>query len=421
MVEYVAIGVGAWLVLRGAGPRKQEKPSANGGTQPSREMTKDELAQQGLVVRDPWGLGLLPSGNDAVKTGLAVSSTVASLTGLAAALGGATVAAGPAAIAAVASGASAAAGLLMTQDKWGAAVGAIAGIGTVFNAGRVLGREIDKIFGGTGDNEGVTSIVSQVVFGVMLAVGYVFGAVASVILIPLALATLGIASWISDENRKARGQAGAWDDLRNRFDEVFNAAFNQGQKAVMEYRVSEKLEEALRSDEVIEIKANAALFALGYALKLNGLHKTQWVVRPHGLGVDDAGHEKWGRDRDYWVEDESLIYRHAYSLVGVVDAVPAFGENVIGGIKARSPDATRRCFLQGQLMANLDCYLTWMQSGWGVGQSGESHARFGYEQVRAFDADEITAGGNILYLGVWVYWEESQRNERPIFSGSLPI
>ena len=408
-MELAALGLGLLFLLRGGTPRK-------GSTEPSpesdsRERTRAELENAGFQTKSPFLPGILtPGGDAAISAGLkgaAAVSAVAALAGASAGVGGA---------AGAFAGAGAAVGMALTQDAAGAFVGLQAIQGTFFNFGRVAGREIDKLFGGAGDNKSASSITAQVAFGIVAAAVSVLGTAAAIGLFPLAILTFGISALVSDEVRKSRGQNGAFDDLAGAFNKHFDAVYFAGLAAVADQTRTVFGREP-NAQELIDTRAGAARHALGYALKMNALHREQWRKKPWGIGVSEARHLEYGAQRDYWVTDEQRVWEHAYLAAGNGDE--AAGRAGFAALKKRSEEDYMLIFSHGAFQANLEAYLEWMNQGWGVGQSGKSHAEWGRDRVGAFEAREISSEGNAFAYGVWVYWEATQRSERLVISGKV--
>lgn len=410
MTELVLAGGALLLLLAGKKPGSDAKPKpAANEKKPQPKLSKGELEKAGLRTHDAYGLGLTPGAEIALNDGLKAGATVGAVTSTLATAAGA-AAGGPLALAAALSTASAVVGGLMTQDKAGTVVGAFAGGGTAFNVGRVLGRELDKLFGGSGDNVGGTSIVSQIAWGVVLAVGACLGTAFGWALFPIALLVEGIGAAVSDSNRLARGQNGAFSDLL----EVVNP-FYQRMYDGMLARALEKYQRDMVETDLQRIRALAGFVTLGYALQLNAIHKRMWMKRPRGIGVSDEYHLKFGMDRDYWVEKQKWITDWVYYLVSDRKNSES-GEMNVNTVRKESPAETSFLLQTGFWQANAEQYISHMADGWGFGQSAESHAKYGRDVLGRYEG-EIDTAGDLLWKFVWVYWEETQRNGQLISTG----
>lgn len=245
--------------------------------------------------------------------------------GTAGALGGgaATLAVGAAAVAATI-GAGAAIGAGITGDVGGAIGG---GVGTALqmvqvgggftfitgqagNVGRVLGREIDRVLNGTGLPGVSGSRVAIEAAGFAAGLATVSTAVTMIPFIgqTFALVVL-IASAVQDANRVAYGQQGLVTDAFAEASSFFNASLEVTTRRVCEVLnidTSGGLDKALSAPDMVRIRAVCIAQAVGFSEEMNAQRERAWMIRPRGIGQNDAFHRTWGEARGLYLRIENL-------------------------------------------------------------------------------------------------------------------
>ncbi len=312
------------------------------------------------------------------------------------------------------------------QALTGDAAGRVAGTvnwyqGNVFNAGRVVGREFDRLAGG--DGYGATGGIAQVTGGTVATVANAFGALASVGLLSLGAVAYAIGSAISDASRLAYGQAGAQRDWDKKWTQVFGEMFASLQANGLDEK---------------EALAIAYPFTDGYMSMENERRFSEWMARGRGLfglgTLNDAQHAKWGLDRGYfvgpitaggsligparWTQKDAGFWAKFDALPPPSNDPAAFDREVPAAL---GRTILRRPYTHGVIAANVTDYQRWMAEPHGFGvddarhfEVGQAEGRFiayaqpspGLLQYMAVDAD-----GNIR-PAVYDYRAASEENKR---------
>lgn len=176
-------------------------------------------------------------------------------------------------------------------------------IGVAENVGSQTGRGLNELLGGRGD-KGADAVAQALggVWGIFL----VFDPVNSTGIALGHALIYGAYSQVSDVVRLNYGQKGALADYSKSWDTayftlrgIFSSKPGADPKALTPWK-----------DEV-EADRWVTPLADGYARHLNRLAFREWMSRPHGVGLDDAGHAEYGRVRGYFVgkrlADGSLV------------------------------------------------------------------------------------------------------------------
>ncbi len=231
------------------------------------------------------GAGLLPGlgGGGALTTGLTVGGGL------------------------ILSGAGAYVGGRLTGDVLGTFTGgANFTYGTVGNTGRVIGRELDVLLGGTGT--GTTGSISQTTgFFTGTAWAY-FGWAAGISLALTGALIYAIAVVVTDLMALAFGQKGAREEYERLWNEA-EAKFFRGLLAAGAPRVrlfdGTTIENPAPPITEIQAKRFSVPMADGYMAQANKLAFLQWKSRDKGIGQTLAGHMKFGQDRGKWCGEYS--------------------------------------------------------------------------------------------------------------------
>ncbi len=382
------------------------------------------------------------AGDVAAGIGKAVGAGGAAL----AALGGGGGTAGVGGAAAGAAGAvaygaiNAGLGFALTGDAWGAA-GALASLapaggwgtsigsigissGNVGNVGRVLGREIDKLLGGTGNGAtGVTYQVTGYLGGLLVAS---WGIAAIPFVGQIFLIVVGIGSAISDANRLAYGQQGAIADASAAARELLKKTHASLVKSVQAaFGVNQ-----LTPEDEQRLLAHAMAFTVGYMTEDNAAKERAHNASPPGLGQGAEYHQKWALDRGVFIAAGVQAYiDDLFVLIGggdqlftqpkwIRELLPQWQQALQQG-KALYASSFSESGLRdglearGQFASNVTHYLLWMKETWGLGQSGQSHAAHGLYQVKAFTGG-IDNQGNLVDFGQLVDWQQSVAAGKPV-------
>lgn len=178
------------------------------------------------------------------------------------------------------------------QTELASAVGRTGVPGVAAAGGAQLGKEFDRIFGGSGNE--ASGVVAQGTGG---AIGFAAGMGSLVLLVP-GLLQVGLLIWvaavvISDIERLRRGQKGAVEDYWR----TWNTAYAQAVAEII--RRKDSFPEYVR-DKDLYAERLAIAFADGYAAEVNQQNFRAWMNRPKGVGMDAYKHAIYGRDRAYF-------------------------------------------------------------------------------------------------------------------------
>lgn len=277
----------------------------------------------------------------------------------------------------------------ITGDWQGAVAGGLnIGAGNAANVGRIIGADIDRLFGGDGTTG--TGIVAQVVGFLGGLAAATFGLSALVGFGPLGLLTLGVASLVSDLTRLAYGQAGLLRDMTKDANATFNASVSNAFQQLQAAGYSQQ--ELTSADTQNRLQANAIALTIGYMKQKNKLQKQVWMKKPHGIGADDAYHEKFGADRGIFLTDSNFSVL-ASSLTSIL------GGGLYGVVISDAQKAA--CAKTGQFLANGIAWQQFLFSPWGSFiTSFKQHLDFGRAQG-VFDADLVLTSpdGDTVYMG----------------------
>lgn len=331
--------------------------------------------------------------------------------GTAGALGAGTALGGAAGTAALVAGAGAL-GFVITGDAGGAA-GAVGlmglqvanGTGIVQaqagNVGRVVGRELDKLFNGDLGNGGTSTLYQATGFftGAVLSIG---GLAALPAVGQLALLVVGIGEAVSEANRLAYGQAGAVRDATTEARGFYDATLASLRKS---FEASYPGVPLSAPDEA-RLKTIAAYMAIGWAFETQASRQRIVSSSPGPLfvapGVD---RNRWAWARGLLVQDMGPVTAALQALSGGAD-VDAFQAQV-----------------KGREIANVGHYLKVRLEQRGIGSTMRQHLEH-WQQRGAFTALELYAEGDAftaandsndsIRLGpqLWVAGAESAKQGR---------
>ena len=396
-----AVGVGVGLVLALWPTSAQAKPSPEDKPEAPPEQLPELPPEKSIVPKDTALPGLLGAG-----AGLLGPGTAGVLGG-----GAAAAAVGVAASAATLA-AGAGLGFALTGDALGAVGGgvgtglqmlAVGGgftpiTGQAGNVGRILGKEIDRLLNGTGlpgvsgsrvalEAAGFAAGLATVSLGITIVpfVGQTFALV------------VVLASAIQDAERVRYGQAGL---VRDASAEAI--AFQRTTVEILTRRVMEALgvggdwQQALGPDDQRRVAAIAIAQATGFAEEANATRERAWLRRPHGIGVDDAGHVKWGLARGLYLTPENLDAVRA-TLRGLLEN--ADPQKVLNG---QEWDEARA---RGARSANFRHFLQAMAEPFDAFASADAHA-VKWGRLGAFTGPTDT-NGNLVDGFILVDWRKS--------------
>ncbi len=216
-----------------------------------------------------------------------------------------------------------------------------------FNGGRVIGRELDQAFGGTGQAE--TGTVAQAGLGItamLVSVGSIF-AVAFFFVTAIVYA---IGSAISDSNRLAYGQAGALKDYEKKWLEEY-------------YKLWDKLHALVPELSYENLIRFCYPFTDGLMMQMNTQAYYAWMKRGRGLtvGSDDTYHALFGYERGYFVGEV-----RGGGLVGgpaVRSDTEHYYQESMGVSRSEVLNDNFRevAIRMGKCIANVNAYAKWMK------------------------------------------------------------
>lgn len=159
-------------------------------------------------------------------------------------------------------------------------------------AGAQLGKEFDRLFGGSGNES--SGIAAQ---GTGAAVGFATGLGSLVLIVP-GLLQIGFVIWIAlviytDTERLRRGQAGATEDYWR----DWNAAYASSLSDILRNRANFP---SYVKDAGLYAERLAIAYADGFAAERNQQRFRAWMSKPRGVGMNAYQHAIYGRDRAYF-------------------------------------------------------------------------------------------------------------------------
>lgn len=329
-------------------------------------------------------------------------------------------------------------------------------------AAQAVGQGIDRLLGGSGN--GATGIIAQgatvgavstVVVGAAIgaafpALGITLGLLAmlSVGVLVVGALVYAVATVWSDLERLAYGQAGAQRDFEKE-------RANLLQNAVSALKTKFTAAEA-------QVYRMAIPYVDGIMWERNRIAFNAWMKRPHGIGIDNITHARFGADRGYFygmpqaeygtgnvsfgqvdpsyrTADSDYIHNYAATPILLPDGnvIPAVAVKVSTqtvkvttraasktllyrgpvDLRAKTFDQTStivsigpdgvgdQAFATGKQHANVAAYLRHMLDAKGLGQSENSHAAYGLRNG-FFEGD--LDGSTLLYAGQRFAWRDFQ-------------
>lgn len=198
---------------------------------------------------------------------------------------------------------SAAVGQKITGDVYGAAAGFLnAGAGNAGNIGRVIGQEIDRLFGGDGKSgAGITAQISGFLSGMVLVS---FGLQRLFTFTPVALFAFAVSVIISDITRLQYGSAGRMADTLKEMREYWKGAVTNANQQLRSLGYTET--QIFAVDAVQRVHANAIAITIGYMRQKNYLLRLVWMTKPWGIGQTYSSHEKFGIDRGIFLSNADM-------------------------------------------------------------------------------------------------------------------
>lgn len=285
----------------------------------------------------------------------------------------------------------------MTGDAWGAlAGGTLTTGGLLANSGRLLGAEVDKMFGGDGRTG--TGVVAQIAgFATVLAL-----LTNSVMVLsgigPLVLIALSVASIVSDIVRLSYGQKGLMVDFQKEGLDYYNKSV-EAAKTTLRGMPGITIQDINAS--TTRIQANALSLTYGYLAQKNTLLEGVWMKKPRGIGQTDDSHRKWGVDRGVFLEPGNL---------GTVENLLA-GNTIGGGVYNSAINDVQKSYARakGKFLANAVAWQLAVNVPWGMFITNFKQHLDAQLKDGAFQADAILApDGETKFMGTWLLPKKTQ-------------
>lgn len=295
------------------------------------------------------------------------------------------------------------AGGKITGDAWGSLAGGLMPVhGNIGNVGRLIGIDIDKMFGGTGT--GGTGTVAQV-GGFLTALSllwnvqvFSYGGSAP-FFGPVALMAYGIATIVSDIVALNYSQKGRIADFDKEAKRYFLATLSAATQKLLGATDSTGVKITAADLDRLENRriliANALAVTIGYMRQQNRLLRNIWMRKPRGILFfqSDEMHEKWATDRGVFLTAGNLEGWEKDFVVRELDS-----EMYYKGPSAVITDAQRNRGLEtGRFMSNSEAWAKYLITiPWGaLIFDDEAHLKFGLKEG-VFEADYIIAAPDVL-------------------------
>jgi hypothetical protein len=331
-------------------------------------------------------------------------------------------------------------GKMITGDIYGGVAGALSTTaGNAGNLGRVLGRELDKFFGGDGKT-GTGIVLQGVGFVGGLAVG-VFGLMALPLFGQVIALVAAIGAAFSDNARLAYGQAGIIQDTKEAAEKFYATTLPELRAKVLKaYNIQQ-----LTPEDEFRTKCFALAYTRGFIGEENQAKYRIHMAKTKGVFVSD--HRQWAVDRGVFVENMAPVLDGLYFLISplpmpsvppsgrglppmqfvrwlstpdgkalgvAISGVAQAGKNLYMGMVGAYNSDIAVCVDRGRFLSNLMHYIQSMAEPWGIGTGAKAHAEFWKDQYKAFTGRIDGESGNLIDGGFYVDWKASLDNGAPV-------
>lgn len=267
------------------------------------------------------------------------------------------------------------------------------------NVGRLMGKELDRLFGGDGDT-GMGAVMQASGFAAALVVSS-YGLAYIPVVGQVLLLVLGIGSAISDGVRLSYGREGASRDALVALRERWAKAILAGLRSAKEAAGGE-----LQTEDVRRVYLLTLAYCIGYEREAQAQKERAWKARPWGVGQSAQSHLDYGAARGWFVPEDRF---HAL--------LPELRANSSMPPGALELDAATWAAMErtGAAAANVTSYLRVMKEARGFGVSDVGHAVW-WRKEGAFRGEVALGTGDLIFEGVRVDWKASHSAGKPVFT-----